>query len=123
MGTPLQLFNATLTLVTGAGSAPDYDRAEAAGPTKFTGAERVFWVEAQERATSKGFAASGVSSDVLVERHLMVDPRIGVAFVTGDIVTVTRDGAGAPEVGHVQHVATAGTSETGTVTRLILEDA
>jgi hypothetical protein len=116
VSTPLVLFNATLSAVNAAGSAPDYDRDAAVGSSKWTGSERVFWVEAQERISF------GDQSDVALMRHLLVDPALAVAFTTGDIVTVTRDDASSTETGRVQHVATAGSAITGTVTRLILEN-
>jgi hypothetical protein len=115
--TVLQLHNATMTLVNGAGQSPDYDRPAVVGAVKFTGAQRVFWSEVEERVTA------GAGSDIIVRRSVLVDPARAVTWAHGDRVTVLRDGAGTPSVGTVRRLVTSGTAATGRVIRLVLEDA
>lgn len=110
------LDNATLTLVTGVGSSADYDRDPVAGPTKFSGEERVFWKEDAARVTN------GSSSDILIERSMLVNPDIAVTWAQGDTVTVSRDEEGVRSA-RVMKFTTSGTHETGRVTRVIFEDA
>jgi hypothetical protein len=117
MATLLGLFNATLSAVTAAGFAPDYDRAAAPGASKFSGAERVMITESQERT------ALGGGSDWILHRELLVDPEINVSWAVGDIVTFTLDQSGTPETATVRRYGTSGSSVTGYVTRLIFEDA
>jgi hypothetical protein len=112
----LELHNANLTLVTAVGSSPDYDRDGVPGATKFTGSERVFWSEQEERITS----AAG--SDVVLRRSLLVDPELPVTWAHGDTVTVLRDGASVLQTAIVRRLMTSGTDETDRVTRLVMED-
>lgn len=113
----LELHNANLTLVKAVGSSPDYDRDAVAGATKFTGSERVFWSEQEERITTGG------GSDIVIRRSMLVNPALAVTWVQGDVVTVLRDGSAAPETATVRRLVTSGTDETDRVTRLVMEDA
>jgi len=112
----LTLYNATLTLVRGPGSAPDYDQPATPGTTKFSGTRRVFWDEASERVTQ------GAESNIIVRRSMFVDPDVEVSWAQGDTVTVTRDDFGV-QTATVRRHDTNGSSETGYVTEVVFEDA
>jgi hypothetical protein len=117
--TPLVLFNATLSDVSAAGSAPDYDRAAIPGASKWAGSERVFLHEPEI-----GRVTSGSESDVLSHRGLIVDPALTVTWVPGDIVTYARDATpSTTETGTVRGVIIAGSADSGYTVRLVLEDA
>ena len=78
--------NATLTAVTGPGSAEDYDRPATDGPVKWAGSERVYLLEQTSRE-------DGQSATTVVEtRTLIVSDALGVAWSEGDTVTVARVG-------------------------------
>lgn len=113
----LDLHNANLTSVTGVGSSADYDRAAVPGSAKFTGSERVFWSEVEERVTH------GAGSDIVIRRSMLVDPNLAVAFAQGDVVVIRRDGASVNESATVRRMTTSGTDETDRVTRIVMEDA
>jgi hypothetical protein len=115
--TVLALYNATLSLVKGVGSSGDYDRDPVLGSTKFTGSERVFWSESEERVTV------GTDSDIVVRRTMLVDPELGVTWQQGDTVTIVRDGSASNETARVRRFMVSGTDETDRVARVIMEDA
>lgn len=89
---PLQT-NATLEAVASAGNAPDWDQPGAAGAQKWAGAIRCYY----RRKIQRVVAAGGASTDVVLERRLIVDTDdldalIAAGLDTDDTVTFTPDG-------------------------------
>lgn len=105
--------NATLTAVTAGGGAEDYDTAPSSGAAKWTGTETVF---VNDAAISDD---TGERSSIDVERSIVVDDALAVAWARGDTLTYTY--RGAAQSGVVRDVKVTSAPGLLGVVRLVLE--
>lgn len=105
--------NATLTDVAAGGQAEDYERGPSAGPSKWSGAEGVYFTEVAERAV-------GEASTLVIRRSVLAPADLPVEFSDGDTITLsTEAGALSEPVRRIQRTSYPGAPG---VVRLHLED-
>lgn len=115
--------NATVTIISAAGTPDDWDRAAAAGIEKWSGEARAYY---RERAAREPGAAG--AENVYTKRELIVDVAdvLEMELDTDDVITFTVDGRSGTFTGTARTIPTpqlAGVPRALQTSRIILEDA